>query len=310
MSITIEQITEIVGCEACHEVAGKVWGEDSACPIPQMLVHAMYGGVVLLARDNGVPIGFVFSFPALYKGKWVLWSHETAVLPAYLHKGIGTQLKMEQWRIGAQMPFHAIAWTFDPLISRNAHFNLNKLQAQISEYKVDAYGIMDDLINGSLETDRFIAIWPFQSEDKPQNAEQVNLATDVLLDLEYPEYLEYPKHLGAPNHLQALNHIEASDHLDASHRQFGGSKDLSENSMESGFPMPRLCSAGEWRANQIVETRIPLDMELVFRESPSVASAWRSAFREAAVVLFEKGYRVGRFERHEKYGVYVWESGC
>ncbi len=262
MSITIERVSDIAGCEACHGVASKVWGEEAACSIPQMLVHATYGGVVLLARDNGVPVGFVFSFPAIYHDTLVLWSHETAVLPEYLHQGLGTKLKMEQWLIAKEMPYTAVAWTFDPLISRNAHFNLNKLGACISEYKVNAYGIMDDFINGKLETDRFIAVWPIDNK-KVFHGEPLN--RKVLLKLD------------------------------------------SRTSEQNPLPdIDRLCDLGE--RNTVVETRIPLEMERVFRESPSASKKWRSTFREAALLLYAEGYNVVQFERNETYGVYVWQS--
>jgi predicted GNAT superfamily acetyltransferase len=323
MSIVIEQISEISGCKACHEVASRVWGEDAVCSIPQMLVHALYGGVVLLARDDardnnrdgGLPIGFVFSFPALYQGNWVLWSHETAVLPEYLHLGIGTRLKLEQWRIGAQMPFQAVAWTFDPLISRNAHFNLNKLHAQISEYKVNAYGVMEDLINKSLETDRFIAVWPFQRQALPKHA--VDAVGKVEMRSQVGAYTENVSTAGTTSTVIPFVPVML---------------DLVENPSQPGFPLPVLNAFSERAAQpepgvqpklnafsesgaqlesgvqQDIETRIPLDMETVVRENLAVAAKWRGAFREAALALFRNGYHVQSFERREKCGVYIWRS--
>ena len=41
-----------------------------------------------------------------------------------------------------------IAWTYDPLIRRNAYFNLVKLGARPVEYLRNFYGVMDDMING------------------------------------------------------------------------------------------------------------------------------------------------------------------
>ncbi|GMA61342.1 enolase C-terminal domain-like protein [Alicyclobacillus fastidiosus] len=126
-----------------------------------MFVHATYGGVLLLAHAGRQPVGSLFSFPSLYRGEWVLWSHETAVLPEFLHQGIGYQLKLMQRQIAAEMGYQSIAWTFDPLVSRNAHFNMNKLGASIAEYKVNVYGTMEnDLVEQGLPSDRWIAVWP------------------------------------------------------------------------------------------------------------------------------------------------------
>lgn len=161
----ITQVATLADCDRCRAIAGAVWGTDAACSTAQMSVHAQYGGVVLLAWDDDLPVGFLFSFPAQYQGEHVLWSHETAVLPHYLHQGIGAELKLSQRRTAAQMGYERIAWTYDPLVARNAHFNLNKLGAQVSAYKINAYGAdEDDLVNQGIETDRFIAVWPTRPE--------------------------------------------------------------------------------------------------------------------------------------------------
>ena len=44
-------------------------------------------------------------------------------------------------------------WTYDPLVSRNARFNLVKLGAVGTEYAVDFYGPMRDGVNDG-ESDR------------------------------------------------------------------------------------------------------------------------------------------------------------
>src|SRR5690606_33094168 len=53
-----------------------------------------------------------------------------------------------------------ITWTFDPLVRRNAHFNLAKLGARPEEYLPAFYGVMDDAINQGDEADRVLAVWP------------------------------------------------------------------------------------------------------------------------------------------------------
>lgn len=160
MGIHIERVTTLDGCKKCQYLASVVWGGDAACSTAQMIVHATYGGVVLLAYDEDTPIGFLFSFPVKYREEWVLWSHETAVLQAYLHRGIGQRLKEAQRSIACELGYGTVAWTFDPLVARNAYFNLHKLGARIVEYKRDVYGSdLADQINRGMETDRFVAVW-------------------------------------------------------------------------------------------------------------------------------------------------------
>ncbi len=160
MGIRIERVTTLEGCEQCRRLAAAVWGTDAACSTAQMVVHAAYGGVVLLAYDAESPVGFLFSFPAIYRGETVLWSHETAVVPGYQHKGIGALLKQTQQTLAHDLGYQHIVWTFDPLVARNAYFNLCKLGAEVVEYKRNAYGTDEnDLVNQGIETDRFVAIW-------------------------------------------------------------------------------------------------------------------------------------------------------
>ena len=52
-----------------------------------------------------------------------------------------------------------VSWTFDPLVRRNAYFNLAKLGARPRAYLVNFYGPMSDGINAGDDTDRLEAQW-------------------------------------------------------------------------------------------------------------------------------------------------------
>ena len=54
-------------------------------------------------------------------------------------------------------------WTFDPLIRRNAHFNLVKLGAEVVKFLPDFYGRLDDAVSGSDRSDRFEVKWRLDS---------------------------------------------------------------------------------------------------------------------------------------------------
>jgi predicted GNAT superfamily acetyltransferase len=58
---------------------------------------------------------------------------------------------------------NAIEWTFDPLVRRNAYFNLNKLGAEAGAYLVNLYGEMADGINAGEESDRILIDWRLDS---------------------------------------------------------------------------------------------------------------------------------------------------
>ena len=55
-------------------------------------------------------------------------------------------------------------WTTDPLVRRNAYFNLTKLGAAAPEYLVNFYGQMRDGINAGEESDRLLIRWQLDSE--------------------------------------------------------------------------------------------------------------------------------------------------
>ena len=67
---------------------------------------------------------------------------------------VGFALKVHQraWALARGVP--AIVWTFDPLVARNAWFNLAKLAALPAAYLEDFYGPMTDAINAGMASDR------------------------------------------------------------------------------------------------------------------------------------------------------------
>lgn len=156
----IREALSLKDLEQCKHMATAVWGQDSSCSVAQMSVHARNGGVILLAFEDEMAIGFSLSFPALWKGRWVLWSHETAVIDQAIHQGIGYRLKLAQRARADALGYSSIVWTFDPLVSRNAHFNVNKLKAKVADFIPNCYGVMTgDQLNEGVESDRFLALW-------------------------------------------------------------------------------------------------------------------------------------------------------
>ncbi|GAA3556606.1 hypothetical protein GCM10022197_09750 [Microlunatus spumicola] len=89
----------------------------------------------------------------------LLHSHVAAVSPGG-PRGTGTALKLHQRAWCAKRGIGVIAWTYDPLIARNAWFNLGRLGAHVEAYLVDFYGVMDDGLNAGEESDRLLVHWP------------------------------------------------------------------------------------------------------------------------------------------------------
>ena len=91
----------------------------------------------------------------------LLHSHVAAVRPGG-PRGTGTALKLHQRAWCAARGIGVIAWTYDPLIARNAWFNLGRLGAHVEAYLVDFYGKMDDGLNAGEESDRLLVHWPVE----------------------------------------------------------------------------------------------------------------------------------------------------
>lgn len=144
----------------CAQIQRDVWGcsTDDFIVTPSMLkVCLKSGGVVLGAFDgDGRIVGFTFSFPALWDGRVIQHSHMLAVLPAFRNAGVGYQLKLAQRkRFLGTVPL--ITWTFDPLESKNAHINLNRLGGVIRHYYRDLYGHHTaSPLHEGIGTDRFL----------------------------------------------------------------------------------------------------------------------------------------------------------
>ncbi|HWL41417.1 MAG TPA: hypothetical protein VNQ73_00635 [Ilumatobacter sp.] len=163
--VTIRPIvapTELVGVNALFQ---QIWGTSE--PIVQVdLLRAIgyTGGYVAGAYDTGPNgehlVGASFGFLADHDGERALHSHITGILPGVQHAGVGRALKDHQRAWAAERGIAWITWTFDPLVRRNAWFNIEVLGAHVAEYVVDFYGEMHDSVNTGMASDRLVMAWP------------------------------------------------------------------------------------------------------------------------------------------------------
>ncbi len=150
---------------AVEELQRQVWPGSETDVVPaHLLITAVHnGGVVLGAMANEEIVGFVFGFPGLEftpdgpRPKHC--SHMAGVRPDYRDSGIGFALKRAQWQMVRHQGLDHITWTYDPLLSRNAYFNIARLGAVCSTYRRSEYGNMRDELNAGLPSDRFQADW-------------------------------------------------------------------------------------------------------------------------------------------------------
>ena len=60
-----------------------------------------------------------------------------------------------------------MTWTFDPLVARNAYFNIEKLGARPTRYMIDYYGQMSDGLNAGQASDRVLLSWDLTVDTPP-----------------------------------------------------------------------------------------------------------------------------------------------
>jgi predicted GNAT superfamily acetyltransferase len=164
--VSIEPVeTEADAREAVHVLA-EVWPRAGGkVPLPSELawVFAHSGNYVAIARTDGLAIGAAIGFRGADEAGGHLHSHIAGVLPRWQGSSVGFGLKQHQRAWALRHGIDRIVWTFDPLVVRNAYFNVVKLGAELTRYYVDFYGPMDDGINSGDETDRCVVTWRLSS---------------------------------------------------------------------------------------------------------------------------------------------------
>lgn len=121
---------------ACVALQRETWGADFGEVVPATIlkVSQRVGGLTAGAFDEtGELLGFVFGLTGLEAGRPAHWSHMLAVREDVRDLGIGRRLKEFQRDFLLPLAVEVIYWTFDPLVARNAHLNLNLLGAQVTE---------------------------------------------------------------------------------------------------------------------------------------------------------------------------------
>ncbi|MGY3320032.1 GNAT family N-acetyltransferase [Arthrobacter sp. TE12232] len=160
-----------------------IWGmSPHGAPVPFDLLRSIsHAGCNVSAAYNadgalrGAAVGIVSP------GGAATYSLIAGVLPGAADKGVGFALKQHQRAWSLARGIETMTWTFDPLVSRNARFNLTKLGAHAFEYARDFYGEMQDDINANDESDRLVAVWPLSSR------RSISCSEGSVEELELPE---------------------------------------------------------------------------------------------------------------------------
>ena len=158
-------------------VFDEVWSVKTMVS-PEIIVASIHNGAYgSVVWDGDRPVGAAFAIVGKslshHPAQLNLHSHAAGVVASHVGQGIGAQLKMHQWRWARENGFATITWSFDPLVRRNAWFNMVKLGARVTNYYQNFYGELDDGINAGEQSDRVLVRWDVSAEESPKSLDLI-----------------------------------------------------------------------------------------------------------------------------------------
>jgi predicted GNAT superfamily acetyltransferase len=178
----IRELGELPDLRRLAGLFATVWGRPAEPPVSSDVLRALahsgnyVAGAFAEGRLIGGLVGWLGGEPP---GRLLMHSHILGVLPDSEARGLGFELKQHQRRWCLQREVRVMEWTTDPLIGRNAYFNLVKLGAEAPEYLVDFYGEMRDVFNAGDESDRLLIRWRLDSKGAEAAARGAGAELDV-----------------------------------------------------------------------------------------------------------------------------------
>lgn len=267
---SMETMEEIVAAEGIQRAA---WSMTDIEIIPAHALHAMQhsGAVLLGAFDGERLVGFNFGvlgteenpqrIDQVAAARLKMYSVITGVLPEYRSHDVGYRLKMAQRDFALRIGVRLITWTYDPLESLNARFNIGKLGAVCHRYLRHFHGDMTG-INTGLQTDRFEVEWWVTQNRVAARAGKA----------------------WRPLRLESL--------------LAGGALLVNEATFNhAGLLVPPANYVS--RPSNLMLVEIPVDFQSIKRADFELAARWRMHTRDIFENLFDSGFMVTDFVPHE-----------
>lgn len=171
--ITIREVETIEEMRECIELQRDVFAapDMEISPVRHLIVAKYAGGFTLGAYLNERLIGFVLSLPMFLAGsnERAFYSHMTAIDTSLQSLGIGTKLKWAQRERALAEGANYIKWTYQPVLARNAFFNIERLGVTIKTYMPNYYGTDAEAsaeqkqAQEGIDSDRLFADWHLNS---------------------------------------------------------------------------------------------------------------------------------------------------
>jgi predicted GNAT superfamily acetyltransferase len=161
--VIIRECVSIEDFNQCIELERAIWKDDDIGIMPirlYMISKACKAPTIGAFDSSGKLVGFVHTMLSLIGSNVAYHSHMAAVIEGLRHSQIGYRMKLAQRDFALDAGIPLIVWTFDPLQSRNAHLNINKLGAVIRRYEANYYGEGLSTVFGlGVPSDRVFAEW-------------------------------------------------------------------------------------------------------------------------------------------------------
>lgn len=256
-------------------VEKEVWGlaDHDVIPMTITIATKAAGSIWLGAFDGARLVGFAFAFPGLDHGQLMLHSHMLAVRDAYRDSDLGFKLKLAQRERALAAHIQEMTWTFDPLQSKNAHFNFAKLGVVSDTYKIDFYGPETSSVLHRNSTDRLWVRWAMTSRRVQQRLQGKDQRSEIM------------------DTLSRLTPLI----------RFNGDGKPVKTDLDAAL------------ARQRIAIEIPSDIVAVEQKDLALAREWRLATRWAFTEALKSGFLVAEFCRtvrgQQGPGTYVLEKG-
>jgi predicted GNAT superfamily acetyltransferase len=256
-------------------VEKEVWGmaDDDSLPMTLAIACKAAGSIFVGAFDGDKLVGFAFGIFGREHGQTTIHSHMLAVLERYRQHDLGLKLKHAQRERALGLGIREMTWTYDPLQSRNAHFNFAKLGIVSDTYKVDFYGPETSSVLHRNGTDRLWVRWLLDSRRAGDRIAGKDTRAETL---------------------DALRHLAPI---------------VSFN----GDGRPARADLAESLGRQRVSIEIPGEILDVERTDMGLAREWRAATRWAFTEAIGAGFYVAEFCRsirgQQGPGAYLLERG-
>jgi len=292
--IAIRDLKTIDDLSQLKAVEKEVWGmaEEDTVPLTLAIALKAAGNIFVgaFAKPEQKPeqkkdkhenkeqlVGFAFGFLAREHGETTIHSHMLAVLDSYRHLDLGSRLKQAQRERALAIGIREMTWTFDPLQSRNAHFNFFKLGVVSDSYKVDFYGPETSSILHRNGTDRLWVRWILSSRRVRDRLTSGSATRNARVET-----------------LDALKLLAPLVRFDPSGN-------------------PARANLAEALARQRLSIEIPGDILAVERTDMGLAREWRDATRWAFREALKAGFSIAEFSRsirgQQGPGAYLLQRG-